>query len=245
MTDGRGALDVVRAAAGWRSNKMLRSAYSGDVLHLLRDLIVAHRLTAGTRLVETNLADEFGVSRGPVRSALSVLEAEGLVETLSNGRMVVATFGLNELESLFRTRFLLESAGIEWGLREQKPAAAIMDATEALADVTEAGPEFVERDIQFHLELVRFADSRFLLQAWMTLAPVIESVIRLGHKLASDEFQERSMSHINEEHRGITEAIVAGDRQAACDLLNKQFIDAIEVRRKAMERSGAARVTIE
>ena len=65
----------------------------------------------GTRLVEHQLAADFGVSRGPVRSALQVLEGEGPVETLPSGGMASAGFSVNDLASLFRVRHLLEATG--------------------------------------------------------------------------------------------------------------------------------------
>ena len=62
------------------------------------------------------LAADFGVSRGPVRSALQVLEGEGLVETLTSGGMVSVGFSVDDLASLFRVRHLLEAAAVRYGV---------------------------------------------------------------------------------------------------------------------------------
>ena len=102
---------------GWSHHeKFARSPYSGTILAHLREEIVSGRLARGASLVERRLATEFGVSRGPVRSALQVLEAEGLVETRPNGRMLVAGFGHGDLVSLFDVRLLVESAAVRSGV---------------------------------------------------------------------------------------------------------------------------------
>src|SRR4051812_15215580 len=58
----------------------------------LREAILHGRLEAGAELSQVKLADDFGVSRGPVREALRLLEREGLVEAELNRRVRVASF---------------------------------------------------------------------------------------------------------------------------------------------------------
>src|SRR5882762_10046954 len=66
--------------------KLSRSAHSLRVVHALREAIVAGGMGAGAPLVETAIARDLGVSRGPVRTALHELHAQGLVEITPTGR---------------------------------------------------------------------------------------------------------------------------------------------------------------
>ena len=74
----------------------------------LRELILGGALTPGTRLGEVELAERLGVSRTPVREALSRLAAEGLVEISPNRGARVATWTVAELEGVFDLRISLE-----------------------------------------------------------------------------------------------------------------------------------------
>src|SRR5690606_30995658 len=60
-----------------------------EVAQTLRRLIISGQLAPGTHLVEAALAERFEVSRGPIRDALRVVEAEGLVESRRRGVFVI------------------------------------------------------------------------------------------------------------------------------------------------------------
>src|SRR3954454_19300768 len=88
---------------------MTRSSTSAErTLASLRELILDGDLRPGTRLGEVELADRLGVSRTPVREALSRLAAEGLVEVAPNRGARVATWTVAELEGVFDLRASLE-----------------------------------------------------------------------------------------------------------------------------------------
>src|SRR3954466_12466577 len=74
----------------------------------VRELILRGELTAGTRLGEVELAERLGVSRTPVREALSRLAAEGLVGIAPNPGARGAPWSVAELEGVFDLRASLE-----------------------------------------------------------------------------------------------------------------------------------------
>jgi DNA-binding GntR family transcriptional regulator len=218
--------------------KLPRSLFSGRILAELRMAVIIGQLPKGTRLVEHQLAADFGVSRGPVRSALQVLEGEGLVEALPSGGMASAGFSLDDLASLFRVRHLLEATAVRYGIAAASPTAPVEAALEQLmADANEA--RFVELDIAFHRTIVAFGQSRFLLRSWASLAPVIEAVIGIGHVAATSQFAAAKRAHILAAHIPIVDAIKAGDAARAADLLDEQFRDAESVFRGYFRRLGA------
>jgi len=74
----------------------------------LRTLIITGRIPSGTRLVESSLAKELGVSRTPVREALHKLALEGLVSSTPRMGYVVEEMSEPDIEDLFTTRMAIE-----------------------------------------------------------------------------------------------------------------------------------------
>jgi DNA-binding GntR family transcriptional regulator len=78
----------------------------------LREAILRGDLPAGAVLSQLRLAEDFGVSRGPVREALRLLQREGLVDAELNRRARVADFSLGDLEQLYAMRILNETLAV-------------------------------------------------------------------------------------------------------------------------------------
>lgn len=74
----------------------------------IREAIVDGRLHPGERLKEEQLARELGISRTPVREALVMLQAEGLVDAMPNRGSTVRTYSLDALDEMYELRALLE-----------------------------------------------------------------------------------------------------------------------------------------
>jgi DNA-binding GntR family transcriptional regulator len=79
----------------------------------VRAAIVENRYAPGQRLVEQRLAEELGLSRTPVREALRMLEAEGLVVSERNRGAVVRPLSSTEVVDLYGLRIRLESYAVE------------------------------------------------------------------------------------------------------------------------------------
>ncbi|MQA98665.1 MAG: GntR family transcriptional regulator, partial [Streptosporangiales bacterium] len=75
-----------------------------QICERLRDRIIAGELRPGHRLVERDLAEEFGVSRVPVGEAIRILISEGFLEALSPRRIVVRQLSRRDVVQLFDVR---------------------------------------------------------------------------------------------------------------------------------------------
>src|SRR5437867_8366947 len=87
--------------------QLVRNA-SGAATEVIRQAILDGRLEPGRRLKEEELARELGISRTPVREALLVLQAEGLVDAAPNRGAVVRAHDAVDLDDLYQLRALLE-----------------------------------------------------------------------------------------------------------------------------------------
>ena len=192
---------------------MTRALTSAErTLAALRELILDGDLRPGTRLGEVELAERLGVSRTPVREALSRLAAEGLVEMIANRGARVATWTVAELEGVFDLRATLEPQLTEYAVPNAAPAdvEALTELAQRMVDVGSPGPgqdldALVPLNRAFHDRLVALADHPTLATA---LAGAIHPPIVLRNFHAYDEASmRRSLAH----HVEMVDAVRAGD----------------------------------
>lgn len=86
-----------------------RRSLATELVGRLRDMIVEGTLKAGEKISEPDLCDMFGVSRTPLREALKVLAAEGLVDLTPNRGAKVARIEPDAVEELFPIMGMLEA----------------------------------------------------------------------------------------------------------------------------------------
>lgn len=104
------------------------------IYRAIRQSIVAGRIPPWTRLVEEELADQFGVSRSPVREALRHLEYDGLVQRLRRGMLVAVPFDEAEREDIHRIRVEMDRLAARLAVQRARPEDWD-DAREAVANL--------------------------------------------------------------------------------------------------------------
>jgi len=197
--------------------------HTGRAVGVLREEIVAGELVAGAPLVETALAEALGVSRGPIRNALTELEGEGLVRTERNGRSLVAGFTQADLTDVLAVRLEIESLAIRWGIERDCDPEPVRAAFEAMLAEGASTARLIELDMGFHRSLLEFSSSRALLHAWLRLAPILEAVITVGNRRLGARDGTADFERIITAHRPVTQAVLRKDAALASRLLAKQF----------------------
>ena len=219
---------------------MTRPVTSAErALATLRDLIMGGELAPGARLGEVELADRLGVSRTPVREALSRLAAEGLVEIAPNRGARVVTWTVAELEGVFDLRAVLEPQLTAHAV--PNAAAADVDELDALARrMHEVGTPGPGQDLDALVPLNRaFHDRLVALAAHPTLATALAAaihppIVRRNFLTYDEASLRRSLAH----HSEIVAALRAGDPEWARAVMTSHIANA----RAVMVR--AARVQI-
>lgn len=194
-----------------------QEAYSGRrtvhsfVLETLRHAILDGRLTGGTRLVQSEIADALDVSTTPVREALRDLAAEGLIRLDAHRGGVVQELSLSELKEIHELRVLLEPEA----LRRAWPYVTddVIDKVAGLHEQmqsAQAPSEWVELNSGFHNTILDLAPSpRLLLILDGLVAPW---VMYVSAALAADpQNQQRAARG----HDQILAALRARDLDAA------------------------------
>jgi DNA-binding GntR family transcriptional regulator len=179
----------------------------------VREAIIDMRLAPGEPLREAAIAEQLGVSKTPVREALTRLEQEGLVQTTSFKGAVVSVYSPQDLTEIYELRELLQGAAVR-AAADAPPAAtiaqldAVTDKSRALRDAGRMD-ELAEQLGEFDRIIFEQVSNR-------RIRSLIENLqahlVRVG-KL-TEEIPGRLATSVDE-HATIVEAIREGDQDAA------------------------------
>jgi DNA-binding GntR family transcriptional regulator len=183
----------------------------GRVIEELRLAILSRRLKPGERLVEERLADEFGVSRNPVREAIRVLASEGLVEVTARRGASVISMSDEEARETIEVRALLEGQNARLAAR-QRDADVLKRIEAVLGQGTKAVAAkryhlLTSLNQRFHEELAAAGRNRVL----GDLLKRLRERTAMLFSPTDPVHQARNW----EEHAGILRAIIDGDERAA------------------------------
>ena len=191
----------------------------------IRDALTARvtggLLAPGDRLVELVIAREFGTSQAPVREALRMLEAVGLVESVPHKGTRVRAIGDRELFESYVTRAILEEGAARYAAAHafaHSPAAVaeLRDTFELQLVAARAGDlaAVARHNAAFHRRVVAAAGNRTLLEAWESFGIESRGTVTLARK-AYDVVEA------TRQHEPIVEALAAGDGDAAGRLVRE------------------------
>jgi len=190
----------------------------------MRSAIIVGSLPAGSKLIESELAERFGTSRGPIREAIRELAREGLVAELPRRGTVVSTLTARDLAEVYAIREGLEStasravidrasdASLE-GLAE--PLRAMEAARRSKADYAAVA----EQDFAFHRQLVALAGNRRMIGINETMLAQTGLLLRTAAEanptLRSD--LDRPV------HQAMLDALRARDTRRAAEAIEEHY----------------------
>ena len=210
-----------------------RSAAPGDAYGLILQAIDIGAYRPGDRLVESELALRFGVSRTPVREALQRLETQGLLAR--DGRsLIVASLDHGQMAELYGVRSVLEGLAARLAARHAtEEEVAVMRAMCREDRALLGDPRaLAQANRRFHHQIHLASHNRFLVQQ---LGLVHRSMALMAETSLAAEGRG---PHALAEHDAIVAAIATHDGDAAETALRAHISRAFEVRLRA----DAARV---
>jgi DNA-binding GntR family transcriptional regulator len=206
-----------------------RSSTSQRVYHELKRQIMWGQIQPGTLLSEAELATHFGVSRTPVREALTVLASDGLITTLPWRGHLVRTVSFSEIVDAFRLRELLEvEAAAQACLRITQGELAHLNELSRRGDDDGVIPDI---NRQFHMTIARASGNRVLADFIERLLMMMQSVLIKDPHLAS--WTEDGMQAELE----IIHALAARDEEAAREAMRSHIRNTLLAILSALEVS--------
>ncbi|EDZ47699.1 transcriptional regulator, GntR family [Rhodobacterales bacterium Y4I] len=198
-----------------------------DAYALILEAIDSGVYKPGDRLVESDLAERFGVSRTPIREALQRLETQSLLER--DGRsLIVASLDHNQMAELYVVRRELEGLAARLAARH-----ATEEEIRVLQEMVEADDQLVgdpaalsKANRRFHEQIHLASHNRYLVQQ-------LDLVHRTMALMATTSLAAEGRSEIAQcEHKGIVDAISRRDEDAAGQALKDHISIAFMTRLK-------------
>ena len=207
--------------------KRVGTTFAIEIYKRLRSDILNAVLEPGKKLRIRDICTRYSTGLSPVREALSRLSSEGLVAQSAQRGFTVASFSLEELDELIRTRQWVDELGIRESIRgggqawEEKVVVSYYRLSRTprhtKEDTVVRSPAWYEAHKTFHLALLDACGSEWLKRFSVTLFDAMEryravsrtpGVMRAGHL---------------DEHRAIMEAAIARDTDLAVRLVGEHF----------------------
>ena len=195
------------------TQSQVRDGVTGPrVADKMREAILRGAHPPGTRLRQEELAAQYGASRVPVREALRILEAEGLLTTVANTGAWIARLSLDECVELYQVRERIEPLLLRYSLPRLTPVeidrlGELVEEMRKTRDIE----RFLVLDREFHLGSYRGAETTFLGPTVERLWNTTQHYRRAFTRLLDVE----SNRILHDEHHMLVAAIRDGDSDEA------------------------------
>ena len=190
-----------------------------EVAEQLRQRIFRRELEPGSWIDELKIAEEFGISRTPLREALKVLAAEGLVTMKLRRGAYVTEVSDKDLHDVYHLLSLLESdaAGVVAARATEAQLQELQALHRDLAAAVADRDRFFALNERFHMRLLELADNRWRNQ----MVADLRKVMKLNRH--NSLLKQGRIAESLQEHAQILAALQARDAEAAVQATRAHF----------------------
>lgn len=201
--------------------QIIRPTLKDQIYEALKNAIVNLELEPGQRLNDNKLAEQFAVSRTPVREALKRLEDEGLVEAFPGSSTRVTELVEEEAKHAFTVVAALHALATKLAVPKMtdRDFMRLEEINRVLAEALERkdSNEAIEADEQFHQVFLAVAGN-------VEIDKALERIIPKIHRLTFKKFDSvDSLTSINQ-HGDIIAICKKGDKEQAAHLVEENWL---------------------
>jgi len=185
--------------------------------------VASGALQPGQRLVEVELARLLQMSRVPLREALKILEAQGIVESTPHRGTHIATFEAARIDEICEARLALEKIAMRGAMAAYRRDPALLQRLDKIMGAMERAARHLEwieisqADLDFHREICRASGNAIVQKLWDALARHV--LIVFGKEIRS----ERDARAIVAQHRRLRDILASGKVEALDDELDQHI----------------------
>jgi len=195
-----------------------------DVAELMRQRIYARELEPGSWIDELRIAQALGISRTPLREALKVLAAEGLVTMKVRRGAYVTEVSDKDLSDVYHLLALLESdaAGVVAAEANEAQLQDLQSLQTELSAAVSDREKFFEINERFHMRLLEIANNRWRDQ----MVADLRKVMKLNRH--SSLFKEGRIEQSLAEHQAIVQALIERQPELAAKRMSAHFMNGLQ-----------------
>lgn len=195
-----------------------------EVAEQLRQRIFRRELEPGSWIDELKIAEEFGISRTPLREALKVLAAEGLVTMKVRRGAYVTEMSEKDLRDVYHLLSLLESdaAGVVAERATDAQLKTLQDLHAELESAAGNREAFFSVNERFHMALLDMADNRWRSQ----MVADLRKVMKLNRH--NSLFKQGRIEDSLNEHRAILDAMLSRDPEGTRRAMQAHFAQGLQ-----------------
>lgn len=195
-----------------------------EVAEQLRQRIFSGELEPGSWIDELRLAEEYGISRTPLREAVKVLATEGLVTMKVRRGAYVTEVNEKDQRDVYHLLSLLESdaAGVVATQATDAELEELQALHLALSSAVNERERFFEINERFHMRLLELANNRWRNQ----MVGDLRKVMKLNRH--NSLFKQGRLNESLKEHQAIMDALLARDAQASVAHMKAHFANGLE-----------------
>jgi len=191
-----------------------RNPASNGLLEQLREDILLGKYGRGEKIGELQLAQKYGTSRTVVRGVLSLLEREGLIQTLANGTRRIVGLQERDITNLYEMRIYLEQTAVKQLTLDSGDFSPVLQAVQCVAAASnEDAIDLLRIDMVFHRSVIEASGNNALLQSWDAISGVIHALCRFN-LMESTEYRQWYAETFKERHMGLFMAIMRDKNEA-------------------------------
>lgn len=202
---------------------------SEQIVGVLRDRIITWEIEPDDLLVEARLAEEFGVSRTPVREALAMLSREGFVEGIPRVGYRVTSISIQDVHQIFDLRILLEGESARLAAQHASETevhvlrVAHKEWIDALQDTSVKAVEYLRFHDSFHQGIAELSGNE-------RLARFVAVLLREGTRVRMSDPLMRTdgLADESRSYKEISDALLAHDAETASRLMREHILQSKE-----------------
>jgi DNA-binding GntR family transcriptional regulator len=207
---------------GKSENGRGRSARLSDrAYRAIKQDIITCALEPGQNFTEEQLAEQYGVGRAAVRSAVKRLFQEQLIQLGQGNRYAIAPITLKHAQDVYQMRLLLEPAAARMAAgrlsQQQIEMLEQLGTAQYQPGDRQSAAEFLRANSEFHVNVARVSGNEIMAEMVASLLDRAERLNHLSHMLG--DRNEESFH----EHHGLIEALVTGDADRAEEVMREQI----------------------
>ncbi len=194
---------------------------SSDLFSELQEDILTGKLKDGSKLTESRICSQYGVSRTPVREALRQLEADGLIETIPNRGAFVTGLSPQDIRDINVMQKSAEIQAVQWAIQRitKEEMEELNETFEFMEFYTMKNdiPKMLNINMAFHQIIYHATHSRMLIQQLSTYQ------LYLQYCDPSNYYAPNYLSDVLGEHRSIYGAFLKHDPEEGAEAMERHM----------------------